>query len=367
MAQRRPEWRRSPIPATRAAVPRVARVRALDLLGGSDSTREATAGGHRGIGQTEGPGCKPDRRPGRSGYRPGWTGPGLSLAAAVDVHDDHRGLLDPLARVGRRRAHRTTRCRRAHRTGRRRRPREPGSPRRAWPSRQSRSTPPHQRRAPRDAGLLGGRGLRRRIRLRRLLGGDLRRRLRERDRHGAGRVPVVVGGHDGGRTGGSEAGGHGHGHEQEVTALHRPQAIAPGSQPRPSLRACRRCPPPRSTTPSASTCTATTTKARRSCASRPRRRRWPTRPPRSCTAERSPPAWTRPAGTPSCARDRAPTSRSICAPTSCGWPGPGVYRVTGRALRAGRTLAVADVSVEAWDEPGRPVAVGRVQYLRTGD
>jgi uncharacterized protein (TIGR00369 family) len=47
--------------------------------------------------------------------------------------------------------------------------------------------------------------------------------------------------------------------------------------------------------------------------------------------------------------------------------GPGVYRVTGRALRAGRTLAVADVSVEAWDEPGRPVAVGRVQYLRTGD
>ena len=47
--------------------------------------------------------------------------------------------------------------------------------------------------------------------------------------------------------------------------------------------------------------------------------------------------------------------------------GPGVYRVTGRALRAGRTLAVADVTVEAWDEPGRPVAVGRVQYLRTGD
>jgi uncharacterized protein (TIGR00369 family) len=47
--------------------------------------------------------------------------------------------------------------------------------------------------------------------------------------------------------------------------------------------------------------------------------------------------------------------------------GPGVYRVTGRALRAGRTLAVADVTVEAWDEPGRAVAVGRVQYLRTGD
>ena len=46
---------------------------------------------------------------------------------------------------------------------------------------------------------------------------------------------------------------------------------------------------------------------------------------------------------------------------------PGVYRVTGRALRAGRTLAVADVSIAAWEEPGRPVAVGRVQYLRTGD
>jgi uncharacterized protein (TIGR00369 family) len=47
--------------------------------------------------------------------------------------------------------------------------------------------------------------------------------------------------------------------------------------------------------------------------------------------------------------------------------GPGVYRVTGRTLRAGRTLAVADVSIEAWDEPGRPLAVGRVQYIRTGD
>ncbi len=46
---------------------------------------------------------------------------------------------------------------------------------------------------------------------------------------------------------------------------------------------------------------------------------------------------------------------------------PGVYRVTGRALRAGRTLAVADVSIEAWDDPGRPVAVGRVQFFRTGD
>ena len=46
---------------------------------------------------------------------------------------------------------------------------------------------------------------------------------------------------------------------------------------------------------------------------------------------------------------------------------PGVYRVTGRVLRAGRTLAVADVAIEAWDGPGRPVAVGRVQYLRTGD
>jgi uncharacterized protein (TIGR00369 family) len=46
---------------------------------------------------------------------------------------------------------------------------------------------------------------------------------------------------------------------------------------------------------------------------------------------------------------------------------PGVYRVLGRALRAGRTLAVADVTIEPWDEPGRTVAVGRVQYVRTGD
>jgi uncharacterized protein (TIGR00369 family) len=47
--------------------------------------------------------------------------------------------------------------------------------------------------------------------------------------------------------------------------------------------------------------------------------------------------------------------------------GPGRYRVTARTLRAGRTLALADVTIEAWDEPGRPVAVGRVQFLRTGD
>ncbi len=33
---------------------------------------------------------------------------------------------------------------------------------------------------------------------------------------------------------------------------------------------------------------------------------------------------------------------------------PGIYRVTGRALRAGRTLAVADVSVEAWDDARPP-------------
>jgi uncharacterized protein (TIGR00369 family) len=46
---------------------------------------------------------------------------------------------------------------------------------------------------------------------------------------------------------------------------------------------------------------------------------------------------------------------------------PGTYRVTGRTLRAGRTLAVADVAIEPWDEPGRAVAVGRVQYVRTGD
>ena len=46
---------------------------------------------------------------------------------------------------------------------------------------------------------------------------------------------------------------------------------------------------------------------------------------------------------------------------------PGAYRVTGRALRTGRTLAVADVAIEPWDEPGRTVAVGRVHYVRTGD
>lgn len=46
---------------------------------------------------------------------------------------------------------------------------------------------------------------------------------------------------------------------------------------------------------------------------------------------------------------------------------PGMYRVTGRALRAGRTLGAADVAIEPWDEPGRLIAAGRVQYLRTGD
>ncbi len=180
--------------------------------------------------------------------------------------------------------------------------------------------------------------------------------------------PVVVGGHDGGRAGGSEAGGDGHRHEQEVTSLHRPQAIAPGSQLTPVSASMPAMP----ASPLDAAIGlhlhgydddgAAILRLDDHADGAGRRRR-----PRSCTAARSPPASTRPAGTPSCARDRAPTSRSTCAPTTCGWPAPGVYRVTGRALRAGRTLAVADVSVEAWDEPGRPVAVGRVQYLRTGD
>lgn len=46
---------------------------------------------------------------------------------------------------------------------------------------------------------------------------------------------------------------------------------------------------------------------------------------------------------------------------------PAPHRVTGRCLRAGRTLAVADVAVEPWDEPGRVVAAGRAQFIRTGE
>ena len=44
---------------------------------------------------------------------------------------------------------------------------------------------------------------------------------------------------------------------------------------------------------------------------------------------------------------------------------PAPHRVTARCLMAGRTLGVADVEIAPWDEPGRPVAVGRIQLLRT--
>jgi uncharacterized protein (TIGR00369 family) len=46
---------------------------------------------------------------------------------------------------------------------------------------------------------------------------------------------------------------------------------------------------------------------------------------------------------------------------------PGVYRVTGTTLKAGRTLATADVEIAPWAEPARPCAVGRATFLRTGD
>jgi uncharacterized protein (TIGR00369 family) len=42
-------------------------------------------------------------------------------------------------------------------------------------------------------------------------------------------------------------------------------------------------------------------------------------------------------------------------------------RVTARCLRAGRTLAVCDVTVAPWDAPERTTSVGRIQFIRTGD
>lgn len=42
-------------------------------------------------------------------------------------------------------------------------------------------------------------------------------------------------------------------------------------------------------------------------------------------------------------------------------------RVTARCLRAGRTLAVCDVTVAPWDDPSRTTSVGRIQFIRTGD
>ena len=40
------------------------------------------------------------------------------------------------------------------------------------------------------------------------------------------------------------------------------------------------------------------------------------------------------------------------------------HRVEARCLRAGRTLATADVRIAPWDRPGRTVAVGRAQLAR---
>jgi uncharacterized protein (TIGR00369 family) len=40
------------------------------------------------------------------------------------------------------------------------------------------------------------------------------------------------------------------------------------------------------------------------------------------------------------------------------------HRVVARCLRAGRRLAVADVEIAPWDDPGRLVALGRAQFAR---
>jgi uncharacterized protein (TIGR00369 family) len=40
------------------------------------------------------------------------------------------------------------------------------------------------------------------------------------------------------------------------------------------------------------------------------------------------------------------------------------HRVEARCLRAGRTLALADVHIAPWDRPARAVAVGRAQLAR---
>jgi uncharacterized protein (TIGR00369 family) len=44
--------------------------------------------------------------------------------------------------------------------------------------------------------------------------------------------------------------------------------------------------------------------------------------------------------------------------------GPGPHRVLARCLRAGRTLATADVEIAPWDDPQALVAVGRARYAR---
>jgi len=45
---------------------------------------------------------------------------------------------------------------------------------------------------------------------------------------------------------------------------------------------------------------------------------------------------------------------------------PNPMRITATCLRAGRTLAVADVRVTASGEPDRLIAVGRATFARTG-
>lgn len=45
---------------------------------------------------------------------------------------------------------------------------------------------------------------------------------------------------------------------------------------------------------------------------------------------------------------------------------PAPHRVLARCLRAGRTLATADVEIAPWDDPGTLVAVGRARYARPG-
>jgi uncharacterized protein (TIGR00369 family) len=42
------------------------------------------------------------------------------------------------------------------------------------------------------------------------------------------------------------------------------------------------------------------------------------------------------------------------------------HRVTARCIRAGRTLALADVEIAVWDDATRVVALGRARYARTG-
>ena len=45
--------------------------------------------------------------------------------------------------------------------------------------------------------------------------------------------------------------------------------------------------------------------------------------------------------------------------------GAGPHRVRAQARRVGRRLALADVEIAPWDDPARPVALGRAQFART--